>query len=66
MDLTFVFPCLNESRTIALCIDAVRRSLEADPALKYEIVVADNGSTDDSRRIAADHGARVVLSLIHI
>jgi glycosyltransferase involved in cell wall biosynthesis len=60
MDLTFVFPCLNESRTIALCIDAVRKSLEADPALKYEIVVADNGSTDDSRQIATDRGARVV------
>ena len=60
MDLTFVFPCLNESRTIALCIDAVRKSLEADPGLKYEIVVADNGSSDDSRQIAADRGARVV------
>jgi glycosyltransferase involved in cell wall biosynthesis len=60
MDLTFVFPCLNESRTIALCIDAVRKSLEAEPSLKYEIVVADNGSTDDSRQIATDRGARVV------
>ncbi|GEP42164.1 glycosyl transferase [Brevifollis gellanilyticus] len=60
MDLTFVFPCLNESRTIALCIDAVRKSLEVDPALNYEIVVADNGSTDDSRQIATAHGARVV------
>ncbi len=60
MDLTFVFPCLNESRTIALCINAVRASLQADPALKYEIVVADNGSTDDSRQIATDLGARVV------
>ena len=60
MDLTVVFPCLNESRTIALCIDAVRKSLEVDPSLKYEIVVADNGSTDDSRQIATDRGARVV------
>lgn len=60
MDLTFVFPCLNESRTIALCIDAVKAALQADPALKYEIVVADNGSTDDSRQIATAHGARVV------
>lgn len=60
MDLTFVFPCLNESRTIALCINAVRASLQADPALQYEIVVADNGSSDDSRQIATTHGARVV------
>jgi glycosyltransferase involved in cell wall biosynthesis len=60
MDLTFVFPCLNESRTIALCIDAVRKSLDADPSLKYEIVIGDNGSTDDSRQIAEARGARVV------
>ena len=60
MDLTFVFPCLNEHRTLARCIDAVRQSLQADPGLQYEIVVADNGSTDNSREIAAEHGARVV------
>ena len=60
MYLTFVFPCLNESRTIALCIDAVRKSLDADPSLKYEIVIGDNGSTDDSRQIAEARGARVV------
>ncbi|MDZ4290065.1 MAG: glycosyltransferase [Prosthecobacter sp.] len=60
MDLTFVFPCLNEHRTLARCIDAVRQSLEGDPALKFEIVVADNGSTDNSRDIAVEHGARVV------
>lgn len=59
MDLTFVFPCLNEHRTLARCIDAVRSSLEGDPALKFEIVVADNGSTDNSREIAVEHGARV-------
>lgn len=60
MDLSFVFPCLNEQRTIAACIDAVRQALQADPDLKFEIVVADNGSTDGSRQIAAAHAARVV------
>ncbi|MFZ4763575.1 MAG: glycosyltransferase family 2 protein [Roseimicrobium sp.] len=60
MDLTFVFPCLNEERTLAECIKRVRRSLEADPGLRFEIVVADNGSTDRSREIAAEEGARVV------
>ncbi|MDB6138305.1 MAG: hypothetical protein JWO94_1377 [Verrucomicrobiaceae bacterium] len=60
MDLTFVFPCLNEERCIAGCIERVQRTLSGDPALKYEIVVGDNGSTDRSREIAEGLGARVV------
>ncbi len=60
MDLTFLFPCLNEERQIADCIQRVRRSLDADSSLEFEIVVADNGSTDRSREIAAELGARVV------
>ncbi len=57
--LTFVFPCLNEEKTLGGCIRAVRGAL--DPSgIEYEIVVADNGSTDRSRQIAADLGCRVV------
>lgn len=60
MDLSFVFPCLNEERSLGDCIKRVQRSLESDPGLLFEIVVADNGSTDRSREIAAELGARVV------
>jgi glycosyltransferase involved in cell wall biosynthesis len=59
MDLTFLFPCLNESETLAYCIAEVRESLEGS-SIEYEIVVADNGSTDESRQIARANGARVV------
>ena len=58
-ELTFVFPCLNEEKTLGLCIERVKASL--DPSgIAYEIVVADNGSTDRSREIAAAAGCRVV------
>ncbi len=61
MDLTFVFPCLNEEETIVPCIEAVKQSLDAaGDSLSYEIVVADNGSTDRSAALAAGQGARVV------
>lgn len=61
MDLTFVFPCLNEEETIVACIEAVKRSLDGGGAgLRYEIVVADNGSTDRSAELARGAGARVV------
>lgn len=58
-DLTFVFPCLNEEQTLAGCIRAVRDSLEPS-GIAYEIVVADNGSTDRSPEIARELGASVV------
>ena len=64
MQLTFVFPCLNEEATLESCIRAVQESLDSDGdgsgAISYEIVVADNGSTDRSAEIATSLGARVV------
>lgn len=61
MDLTFVFPCLNEEETLRSCIRAVRESLDqGSDRFSYEIVVADNGSTDRSAEIAEEEGARVV------
>lgn len=59
VDLSFVFPCLNEERTLGTCVQQVHDSLgKAD--VNYEIVVADNGSTDRSREIATELGCRVV------
>jgi glycosyltransferase involved in cell wall biosynthesis len=60
MDLTFLFPCLNEAETLAHCINEVRKSLKVDESITFEILVADNGSTDESREIAQANGARVV------
>jgi len=58
-DLSFVFPCLNEEATLSLCIQQVNESL-ASSSMHYEIIVADNGSTDRSREIAVELGCRVV------
>lgn len=59
IDVSFVMPCLNEARTIGVCIDKAKRAI-TELRLSAEIVVADNGSTDGSDRIAAEAGARVV------
>lgn len=59
MELTVVMPCLNEAETVATCVRKAVAFL-ADNGIDGEVVVADNGSTDGSRQLAADAGARVV------
>jgi len=59
VELTVVMPCLNEAETVATCVRKAAAFL-ADNGIDGEVVVADNGSTDGSRQLATDAGARVV------
>ena len=59
-DYTVVIPCLNEELTLAECIlEAFGAAEQANYVV--EVIVADNGSSDDSVKIAHENGARVVL-----
>jgi len=58
-ELSIVMPCLNEADTLASCIEKAQRALR-EHAIRGEIIVADNGSTDGSQAIALRLGARVV------
>ncbi len=57
VEVSIVMPCLNEAETLATCI---RKAHQGAQGLAYEIIVADNGSTDGSQDIARSEGARVV------
>lgn len=59
IEFSIVMPCLNESRTLEKCIRKVRLAFKRNPAT-YEIIVADNGSRDNSVEIAKKNKARVV------
>jgi glycosyltransferase involved in cell wall biosynthesis len=59
VELSIVMPCLNEAETLAACITEAQSFLHRS-GIHGEIVVADNGSTDGSRTIAAVDGVRVV------
>ncbi|MEP7158913.1 MAG: glycosyltransferase family 2 protein [Chloroflexota bacterium] len=52
-------PCLNEAETLARCIRKARSFLMTH-GVDGEVLIADNGSTDGSREIAAREGARMV------
>jgi hypothetical protein len=57
--VSVVIPCLNEADNVERCVLAARQSLE-QMQRDGEVVVVDNGSEDDSARLAAEAGARVV------
>jgi Glycosyl transferase family 2 len=59
IEVTILMPCLNEAETIAACIEKALLGLER-AGVAGEVLVADNGSSDDSAAIAAKAGARVV------
>jgi glycosyltransferase involved in cell wall biosynthesis len=59
LEVSVVIPCLNEARSIALCIDKALAGFRI-AGVQGEVVVADNGSTDGSMEIAQKRGARVV------
>ena len=58
-DITIVMPCLNEEQTLGECIAGAQQAL-AELGGRGEILISDNGSTDNSIAIAEKLGARVV------
>jgi glycosyltransferase involved in cell wall biosynthesis len=59
MQLTILMPCLNEAETLEICIKKALHWID-EAKIKAEVLIADNGSTDGSQKIAKSLGARVL------
>lgn len=59
IELSVVMPCLDEAETIGNCVLKAQYALEK-MGIMGEVIVADNGSRDDSTEIAEALGARIV------
>ena len=59
VELSIVIPCLNEEKTLPIVIRKAKIGLERS-MIKGEVLISDNGSTDNSIRIAEEEGVRVV------
>lgn len=55
--ISFVVPVRNDAESLARCLASIRSSARS---LRHEIIVADNGSTDDSLATARAAGAIVL------
>ncbi len=59
--VSVIIPCMNEEKTIGICIQKALSALKQED-LEGEIIVSDN-STDNSRNIAMQLGAKVVIPM---
>jgi hypothetical protein len=59
LELSVVMPCLNEERTLPVCVGKALSTIQR-LGIHGEVLIVDNGSTDRSVEIAQAAGARVV------
>ena len=57
--ISFVVPAYNEERLIGATLDAIQAAAR-EIAQPYEVIVANDASTDNTTGVARAHGARVV------
>lgn len=58
--VTVGLPARDEAATVGTIVDVIRRELVDQTGLVDEILVLDDHSTDDTGRVAAEAGARVI------
>lgn len=59
MELSIVIPCLNEAKTLPLVIEKSKNAIRR-LGIEGEVIIADNGSIDNSVEVAKKLNARVV------
>jgi len=61
LGISFVIPCLNEEITLPLVLEKIKSTIKNNFSdRKTEIIVTDNGSSDNSIKIAKSYGAKVL------
>ena len=63
IEVSVVLPCLNEEAGISTCINKAKK-IFSEHNVNAEIIVVDNGSTDNSAEIARNLGAKVIFQPI--
>jgi glycosyltransferase involved in cell wall biosynthesis len=61
MQVSLVIPMYNEERYIARCLESLAHQTFQD----FEVILIDDGSTDDTVKIAETFKSRFPLTILH-
>lgn len=60
--ITILLPCLNEEKTLEQCIKKIQKTMDKSKySTQYDILVCDNGSTDDSIKICKNNKIKYTI-----
>ena len=59
IEVSVIIPCLNEEKTLCACIEIAKSAMHK-AGISGEVIISDNGSTDQSVECAIKNGALVV------
>ncbi|XRO77709.1 glycosyltransferase family 2 protein [Methanocaldococcus sp. 10A] len=59
--VSIVIPAYNEEKAIGKTIDLIKSTIEDIKNYKFEIIVVNNNSTDNTEKIAKEKGAKVIF-----
>ena len=66
LDISVLVSAYNEGAVVAAEVQSIRRALEASTFQQTEVIVIDDGSTDDTAQLARDAGARVISHPVNL
>ena len=58
MNISFIIPCLNCSKFIGNTIKRLHKKLKKKRIIDYEIILIDDGSTDETFRILKKYASK--------
>lgn len=64
MKISIIIPCLNSAEFIGKCLDSIL--IQGVDSSEFEIIIVDDGSSDDTKKIARDHLAKADFKNVKI
>jgi len=61
MKISFVIPAYNEEKSLPACLESIYGEIKRNTGISFEVIVADNASTDRTSEIAKKYPGTIVV-----